>query len=196
MARPLRIQIENGIFHLTTKANIRRAAYRVDADRRMFLSLFETVLERYRWECHSWCLMTTHYHFLVRTLEPTLAAGMQLLNGCYARTFNKKHGANTHVFGDRYGSTLVESDAHLKACFRYIALNPVAAGICKRPAEWAWSSYAQWVTTGVRPALLAEPLLDELRGPGAVRWLEGQVEPYAGMAALAGSSTLNGVRHG
>ena len=195
MGRPLRIQFRNGIFHLTTKTNIRRVAYRQDGDRRLFLALFETVMKRYGWECHSWCLMTTHYHFLVRTREDTLAAGMQLLNGCYARVFNKRHGERSHVFADRYSSTVVESEPHFTACLRYIALNPVEAGMCKSPADWTWSSYAQWVSTGRRPSLLAEPLIDELRGPNAVRWLEGQIEPYAGMAALVRSSTLNGVRH-
>ena len=87
----------------------------------------------------------------------------------------------------------MRSDAHFVATLRYIALNPVAAGICKRPDEWPWSSYAVWVRTGVRPDLLAEPLLDELRGPRGLMWLRSVIEPYAAMAAVTGAygSTLD-----
>ena len=193
MGRPPRVEVEDGIFHITTNANVRRIAFGDAADRRRFLSILAGVCDRYCWECHAWCLMTTHYHLLVRTREPTLADGMQLLNGSYARTFNRRRRVRTHVFGARYYSGLVGSEPHFVATLRYIALNPVAAGICKRADEWPWSSYAVWVRTGARPALLAEPLLDALRGPLGLMWLRSIVEPYAAMAAVTGGygSTLD-----
>ena len=196
MGRPRRLEVEDGIFHITTNANVRRVVFDDARDRRLFLSILEAVCELYRWECHAWCLMTTHYHLLVRTRERTLAAGMQLLNGSYARKFNKRREIRTHVFGARYYSGLVCSEPHFVATLRYIALNPVAAGICARPHEWPWSSYAVWVRTGVRPTLLAEPLIDELRGPRALTWLRSVVEPYAALAAVSGAygSTLDGER--
>ena len=85
MGRPPRVEVEHGIFHITTNANVRRIAFGDAADRRRFLSILAGVCERYWWECHAWCLMTTHYHLLVRTREPTLADGMQLLNGAATR---------------------------------------------------------------------------------------------------------------
>jgi putative transposase len=187
MGRPRRLEVEDGIFHITTNANFRRVAFGDTRDRRLFLSILDAACELYRWECHAWCLMTTHYHLLVRTRGRTLADGMQLLNGSYARKFNKRRGIGSHVFGARYYSGLVGSEPHFVATLRYIALNPVAAGICRRPDEWPWSSYAVWARSGTRPALLAEPLLDELRGPLALTWLRSIIEPYAALAAVAGA---------
>jgi hypothetical protein len=36
---------------------------------------------------------------------------------------------------------LVTGDGHLVELARYLALNPVRAGLCDGPAEWRWSSY-------------------------------------------------------
>jgi putative transposase len=43
------------------------------------------------------------------------------------------------------------SERHLLLAYRYIARNPVVAQMCKRPQDWAWSSYA--ATVGLAPAL-------------------------------------------
>lgn len=85
--------------------------------------------------------MTTHYHLLLTTPEPNLAIGMHSINGIYAKTFNRRHGEAGHVFERRYHSVLVEQEEHFLEVFRYLALNPVRAGICGRPEEWPWSSY-------------------------------------------------------
>jgi putative transposase len=88
--------------------------------------------------------MTTHYHFVVRTTDDAqLADAMKRLNWLYARTTNTRYGNKGHVFGARYGSTLIETDAHLKDACRYVALNPVRAGICLFPEDWAWSSHGE-----------------------------------------------------
>ena len=73
MARPLRLELADGVYHLTARGNERRAICRDDADRLCFLELLQETLVRFRWRCLSYCLMTNHYHLLVRTLEsPTL----------------------------------------------------------------------------------------------------------------------------
>jgi REP element-mobilizing transposase RayT len=54
--------------------------FRDDSDRRRFLDLFQTTLLQYRWELHSYCLMTNHFHLLVTTPDPNVSAGMQYLN--------------------------------------------------------------------------------------------------------------------
>lgn len=111
-------------------------------DRSVFLQLVGRLVERRGWWIYSYCLMSTHYHLLFETEEKDLAAGIQWLNSCYAATFNRRHGSKGHVFGRRYGAVYVTSDAQLLEEVRYIALNPVRAGICQRPDQYFWSSYA------------------------------------------------------
>jgi len=67
---------------------------------------------------------------------------MQQLHGQYARKFNDRYSCTGHLFDGRYGSVLMKSDRQLLAALRYIALNPVKAGLCRRPHDYAWSSHA------------------------------------------------------
>jgi putative transposase len=57
-------------------------------------------------------------------------------------SFNRRHAEKGHVFAHRYHSEFIQSDGHLLETCRYIALNPVRAGLCETPEDWRWSSYA------------------------------------------------------
>lgn len=85
--------------------------------------------------------MSNHYHFVVATPDADLSAGMQTLNGEYAHYFNLVHRAVGHLFQGRFLAVLVESDPHLAELSRYLALNPVRAGLAATARGWRWSSY-------------------------------------------------------
>jgi len=55
--------------------------------------------------------------------------------------FNRRHGTEGHVFQRRYDAVRMLSDVQLWVVARYIARNPVEAGLCGEPAEWSWSSH-------------------------------------------------------
>jgi REP element-mobilizing transposase RayT len=87
MARPPRIEVVGGVYHVVARGNERRAVFRSDRDRERFLELLDQVVERYRWRVLCYCLMGNHYHLLVATPEANLARGMRQLNGVYAQWF-------------------------------------------------------------------------------------------------------------
>ena len=128
---------------MTARGNRSSTLYFDAIDSEFFIQLLGLVARSAGWRCHSYCLMTTHYHVLVTTPDANIAAGMHALNGRYARAFNGRHGVDGHVFGRRYAAELVEHDGHLLEVYRYIAWNPVRAGLCKSPADWRWSSYSR-----------------------------------------------------
>jgi REP element-mobilizing transposase RayT len=141
MARPLRIQAHGATYHVTANSTFGRRLFVENDDRRWFEYRLDDVIRRYEWSCKAHCLLGTHYHLLVTTPEPNLAAGMKRLNGLHAQAVNDRHEQFGSLFRQRYQTQLVETDGHLLAALRYIALNPVRAGLCKRPADWRWSSY-------------------------------------------------------
>ena len=104
---------------------------------------------RYRWTCLAYCLMTNHFHLVLSLSAPNLSRGMHRLNGLYARRFNERHGHHGHLFEARYSSILMKSEEHYLDAIRYVALNPVAAGLCEDPADWPWSSFR--ATAGLDP---------------------------------------------
>jgi putative transposase len=98
--------------------------------------------------------MGTHFHLIVHTPEPTLSRGMQHLCGAYAQWFNWKYGRRGHLFGRRFGSVHIVSDEHLLEAHRYVALNPVRAGLCNRPESWRWGSFRALAGLEKAPAFL------------------------------------------
>jgi REP element-mobilizing transposase RayT len=127
---------------VTANATFGRRLFLENDDRRWFEYRLDDVVQRYEWSCKAHCLLGTHYHLLLTTPEANLAEGMQRLNGMHAQAFNGRHDQFGALFRDRYHTELVEGEGHFLACLRYIALNPVRAGLCTHPADWRWSSYA------------------------------------------------------
>lgn len=150
MARPLRIELSGGLYHVTSRGDGREDIYFSDADRRAWLELFGNVCGRFNWVCHAYCQMTNHYHVVVETPEANLAQGMRQLNGVYTQYVNRAHGRFGHVFQGRYKAILVEKDSHLLELARYVVLNPVRAGMVRAAGAWRWSSYR--ATTGEEEA--------------------------------------------
>lgn len=150
MSRLPRIEVENGVYHVVARGNERRSIFVGVADRECFLEVLAHAAARYRLAVLSYCLMDNHYHLLVRTPNANLARAMRQLNGVYAQSFNRRHGRVGHLFQGRYHARLVQTDAHLATAVRYIARNPVSAGMCMRVDEWCWSSHLRIM--GARPA--------------------------------------------
>ncbi len=150
MARPLRLEHEGAVWHVTSRGNERKNIFRTDADRLLFLALLAEAVKRFRWVVHVYTLMTNHFHLVIETPEKTLSRGMQWLNGRYAQRFNKRHHRVGHLFQGRFHSELVQKESHLLELARYVVLNPVRAGMVERPEDYRWSSYR--ATAGLEAA--------------------------------------------
>lgn len=149
-----RVEVPYGYYHVVTRGNNKRAIYADDLDRRRFLRLLARVARRYGWLFYAYCLMGNHYHLVLQIAESGLSRGMCELNTGHAITFNLRNGRINHVFGRRFWSELITTDAYLMEVCRYVVQNPVRAGLCATCDEWEWSSYR--ATVGVAPP---EPFL-------------------------------------
>jgi putative transposase len=111
MAVQERPQAIGAIYHVTLRGARQGPIFFDDRDRRLFLKLLARVVEKFQLRCYVWCLMGNHFHLL-----------------------NQRHGFRGHAFDRRFSAVEIEAS-------RYIVLNPVRAGLCERPEEYAWSSY-------------------------------------------------------
>lgn len=66
---------------------------------------------------------------------------MKALAARAARYRNRLEGRSGTLWESRYKSSIVQTDAYLLACARYIELNPVRARVVAEPADYLWSSY-------------------------------------------------------
>ena len=154
MARPLRIEYEGAVYHVTSRGNAQSDIYLSDVDRDMFLDVLAHVVERFGWVCHTYCLMSNHYHLMIETPQANLSRGMRQLNGMYTQRFNRAHRRVGHVFQGRFKSIIVDKDAYLLELSRYIVRNPVAAKMVKTVEDWVWSSYAATAGNEKAPSFL------------------------------------------
>jgi REP element-mobilizing transposase RayT len=139
MARPPRIEVPGGFFHVASRGNDRAEIYRTDDDRKLFTRLLLATAQQMTWTLHAYCLMTNHFHLVVETPLPNLARGMQRLNGRYGQLFNERHERSGHLFQGRYWSALIEDDDRFAETCRYVLLNPVRAGLSEFAHDWPWS---------------------------------------------------------
>jgi putative transposase len=104
--------------------------------------LFSCADERHC-DVHAFVLMSNHVHLMVTgRVAGALPAMMQSLGRRYVGYFNNRHGRTGPLFGGRYRSALVKSDAYALACIRYIDLNPVRAAMVEDPTTYRWSTCA------------------------------------------------------
>jgi len=154
MARPLRIELAGGLYHVTARGDRREAIFFDDDDRVAWLTLFGEVCGRFNWRCHAFCQMTNHYHLVIETPDGNLSRGMRQLNGVYTQHINRRYRRVGHLFQGRYKGILVEKDSYLLELARYVVLNPVRAGMVADAGDWPWSSHAMMIGARAAPAWL------------------------------------------
>ncbi|MBI3344623.1 MAG: transposase [Gammaproteobacteria bacterium] len=150
MSRPLRLEFPDALYHVTARGDRQEDIFEDDQDRELFLATLGQVISRFNWICHAWCLMDNHYHLLIQTPDGNLSKGMRQLNGVYTQASNRRHRRVGHLFQGRFKAILVDSDAYLLELSRYVVLNPIRAGMVKKPGAWRWSSYR--ASVGLEPA--------------------------------------------
>lgn len=166
MPRKPREEEAGAVHHVFARHNEQRLLYRDEADHRLYLRLLAGTVGRFGWRCMAYCLMPNHMHLLIETPRPNLGRGMQYLHGHYGRRFADRRGQAGHVFQGRYGARRVVDDEQLWTVAAYIAANPVDAGLCTSPEDWAWGSHTAIAGLVTVPAWLDVARLFELLGGG------------------------------
>ena len=139
MPRLPRNHLDDGFFHVTARAVAGAVLFAEDLDRIDFLHLLASTVALFEWRCHAHCLMGTHYHLVLDAPQVQLSAGMQRLNGDYARRFNRRHGRRGHLFAERFSAYVIRDEQHLQAAVEYALQNPVRAGLCRNARDWQWA---------------------------------------------------------
>jgi len=176
MARPLRIEIADGIYHVTGRVLAREDIARDDKDQKHWLDQLDAVVTRLGWRVFAWVLMSNHFHLFLTTPEPNLSRGMHDLNAGYVNWYNTRHRRRGPLFQGRFYSILVEREYHYWELTRYIHLNPVRAGMVEQPQEYPWSSCLDYLSNRRTPDWLAKD--EVLAGHG--RTMRAAMREYRG----------------
>jgi len=176
MARPLRIQFEGALYHVTARGNERKALVRDDQDRQRFLDCLRSCVIHFEVRLFLFCVLDNHCHLVLETPRGNLSRFMQSLETRYIVYFNRRHQRHGHLMQGRFGAVLVEGDRYLLQLSRYVHLNPVHTQATRKLElgerlcllrDYRWSSYPSYANTGPRLTFVTEePILEQVGGRG------------------------------
>jgi putative transposase len=128
--------------HVIQRGNNRAACFRTSSDYLFYLLHLRELAKKHECDAHAYCLMPNHVHLLM-TPPSAAACGalMRELGQRYVQYFNRRYQRTGSLWEGRFRSCITDTAEYVLACYRYIELNPVRAGIVQRPAEYEWSSH-------------------------------------------------------
>jgi putative transposase len=88
MARPLRLEYEGALYHITARGNERQDIYFTPTDYEKYLSYIVQAKEKYGIYIHCYVLMTNHYHLLIETPKANPSRAMHYINSSYTAYIN------------------------------------------------------------------------------------------------------------
>ena len=142
MPRKPRFFLPNVPVHMIVRGNSRQVVFAEDDDYFAYRSWLKEASEQYDCKIHAYVMMTNHVHILLSAEEPTNISKLsQAVGRRYVPYFNYKYGKSGTLWEGRFKASSIDSEFYLLACYRYIELNPVRAGMVENSADYVWSSY-------------------------------------------------------
>jgi len=164
MARPIRVEFENAVYHIVARGNERKEIFRSDKDRQIFLQVLEQMVEQFGIVLHCYCLMPNHYHLVVQIPRANLSRALGWLQTTYTVRHNWRHKRSGHLFQGRYKAHLVEADEYARQLIPYVHLNPVrprdkrkiiSSEREKELQQYPWSSHRVYAGFQKKPSWLS-----------------------------------------
>ena len=151
MPRPLRPIDDGLIYHVINRGNNRQNVFSKPEDYLAFLQALLDLKERKPFELYGYCLMSNHFHLLIKPRESSISRIVQSLLVSHTQRYHKHHRSGGHVWQGRFKSPVIQNDEHLLTVLRYIEANPLRAKLVTRAEKYPWSSYHVHAWGGLNP---------------------------------------------
>lgn len=142
MPRKARLFIPGAIYHVYCRTARGERVFDALAEAEHFVEVLRLVRNTDRFKILAWCLMSNHYHLVLKTGEVPLWSSMARVQGRIARVFNRRHGYFGRLWQSRYKARVVDSERYFNQAVAYVHLNPLCAGLVDDPVDHRWSGHA------------------------------------------------------
>ena len=148
MPRSPRLLLSRSYYHIITRGNNRLRIFKSPGDYQYYLDLVKKYQLAHPFNLFHYCLMPDHVHFLMRTggKSTEFSKFMKRLNLAYFAHYQQSYKWVGHLWQGRFKSQPVGKDEYFIQCGKYIELNPVRAGLVKKPEHYNYSSYRFYVS--------------------------------------------------
>ncbi|MGA2623951.1 MAG: transposase [Bacteroidota bacterium] len=155
-------------YHIYNRGNNKQKIFMEPENYRFFLRRLHYYFDRANIEIAAYCLMPNHFHLLVRIRsEIDVSNVMRSFSVSYIKSYNKWYRRCGHLFQGDFRALHIDDENYLRCLCRYIHLNPVNAHLVKRPEDWKFSDYREWVAVDADALKVNHRLRDELFGTAA-----------------------------
>lgn len=143
MPRRPRVFVAGAVYHVYARVARGERVFGDAREAAAFVDVLRAVKREHGLSVLAWCLMSTHYHLAVRTDQVPLWRTMKLIQGRFARSYNRRHRVLGPFWQGRYKAILVPDQRYLEQVIAYIHLNPVTARVVSDPAGYRWSGHRE-----------------------------------------------------
>lgn len=162
MPRMARLVVPGFPHHVTQRGNRRQQTFYDEADYRAYIDFLSAIKRTAEVDIWAYCLMPNHVHLIAVPRHPqSLARLLGVTHHRYARRISEVHNWRGHLWQERFHSFVMD-EAHLLAAVRYIELNPVRAGLCRKAEDWRWSSVHAHVRHAPDRIVSAAPMCERV----------------------------------
>jgi REP element-mobilizing transposase RayT len=135
MPRRIRLFVAGGIYHVYGRVTRGEPIFEEPAEIESWIDAVAYEARLAELAILAWCLMSGHFHLVVRTGVIPLWRAMHRIQARIAREHNRRRGVIGPLWQSRYKARIVENQGDLEYLFAYVHLNPVAAGMVDDPAD-------------------------------------------------------------
>lgn len=143
MVRRPRIEIAGGLYHVYNRV---ASGEPIFSDPEEAVAFIETIRETKRrdgWTVLAWCVMSNHYHLVIRTATVPLWRGMHRIQNLFSRRFNIRHFRTGSLWQSRYKAKFIVDETYLGQLILYVHLNPVKAGVTEDPTDYVFGGHRE-----------------------------------------------------
>lgn len=137
-------------YHLYNRSNNNEHIFKEEENYRFFLERYKHHL-RELVDTAAYCLMPTHFHFLIRVRTDDtdrVRTKLGILLSAYTKAINRRFRRHGSLFQEHTKASHVGTPEYLLCVAAYIHQNPVKAGLVRCMEDWKYSSYGAYTRWG------------------------------------------------